>query len=177
MKVLIPLITLLLHGALAAENPAFVQAKPRPTGADLAARTSHSQDLYRPNSYSTRPVEPSTNTNHDGTARRSSLRTRSAVLSFGNSWTMVPKRAVLHVPSHLKSRVNVEPQGTLIPWASFVARNRGWLRVQPVQMAHARGEAPLPEKSLEAIDKSSQVVIATFQNGPISVSSKSLAKK
>ena len=99
------------------------------------------------------------------------------MLSFGEFWTMVPKGAVLHIPSSLTSRVNVEPQGTLISWSNFMARNRGWLRAQPVEMAQARGESPVSEESLEAINNSSQVVIATFQNGPISVSSKSLSKR
>lgn len=177
MKMLFPLIALLLLGSLAAETPTFVVAKPRPTRTDLAARASHAQDLYRPNSYSTRSVKPVSSADREDPTRRSSLRTRSAVLSFGEFWTMVPKGAVLHIPSSLASRVNVEPQGTLISWSDFMARNRGWLRVHPVEMAQARGESPVSEESLEAINNSSQVVIATFQNGPISVSSKSLSKR
>mgnify|MGYP001826211340 CR=1 FL=1 len=98
-----------------------------------------------------------------------SLVGRSTVISFGGFWTFVPKGAVLHVPSSLESRVGAKPEGRLLTWADFFARNRGWITRRPVEISHARGEKQLPEDVVAHYRKGSQVVVATCHNGPISM--------
>ena len=51
-----------------------------------------------------------------GKAKSSSLQSRSTILSDGRYWTMVPKGAVLMVPSKLKSRVNTKSTGKFLAW-------------------------------------------------------------
>lgn len=100
---------------------------------------------------------------------QTSLVRRSTVIGFGDYWTLVPKGAVLHVPAKLRARVGVEPSGRLLSWAAFYERNRGWLRQQPVEVSHARGEESLDEAVVKSYTNFSQVVVATCHNGPISM--------
>lgn len=94
---------------------------------------------------------------------------RSTVISFNGHWTIVPKGAVLVVPNFYKGRVAVRPEGTLLPWNEFYARNLGWLHLQKVTMANARGEAPLSDEVLEAYQQTGRVVVAVLHQGPISM--------
>lgn len=98
-----------------------------------------------------------------------SLIDRSALLCSGRNWTIVPKRAVLHIPAQYQARVNGKRSGKLIPWKTFYEQNRGWIHVHSVSMQEARGERPIDSKKIEAYKGVSRVVISVCHGGPISV--------
>ena len=93
----------------------------------------------------------------------------STIICFRGGLTLVPKRAVLHIPDALKDRIGEQSGVKVMRWVDFYNANRGWIRTMEVTRDQAHGEAPLSEASLEAIKKSSSLVVATFNGGPISV--------
>ena len=101
--------------------------------------------------------------------RTESLLERSVILAYRGDWTLVPKAAVLHVPLNLKSRVGQPADGNLLSWTQFLAKNRIWLRDQPVTMGQARGDTPMTPEEIKKYKAIGQVVVATCHGGPISV--------
>ena len=94
---------------------------------------------------------------------------RSTILSFGGTWTIVPKGAVLHVPQAMRGRVDVAQEGTFVAWRDFYTRNRGWIHLQSVKMEQARGEKALAEEITAAYARIGRVVVAVCHGGPISI--------
>lgn len=93
----------------------------------------------------------------------------STILCYRGNLTLVPKQAVLHLPENLKDRSKEQSGVKIIAWSEFYQSNRGWIRTVEVTREQATGLAPLPETIVEAYQKSTSVVIATFKGGPISV--------
>lgn len=100
---------------------------------------------------------------------RGDIISRSTILSYGSTWTIVPKGAVLHVPSFLSARVDGEKSKRFVSWKNFYQSNRGWIHLQNVKMQQARGKEAMPEEVLEAYPKIGRVVVAVCHGGPISV--------
>jgi len=98
-----------------------------------------------------------------------SLIARSEILKRGSTATLVPKRAVLHVPSDLRGVLGLPENPNLVNWPDFLLQNRAWIRTVEVTRAQAEGMAPLSEEMLESFKECRQVVVATYQTGPISV--------
>ena len=94
---------------------------------------------------------------------------RSAILCSGDNWTLVPKEAVLVIPSAYQARVNGKRSGKLISWQQFFARNRGWIHTHSVSIAQARGEVAIPPEQVDTYKRLGRVVVAVCHNGPISV--------
>lgn len=94
---------------------------------------------------------------------------RSDVLCFQGRATLVPKRAVLHVPKSLAGRLGMQEGSQLGSWTEFLNLNRGWIRTVAVTRVQAEGNDPMPAAVLESFAKEQRVVIATYQEGPISV--------
>lgn len=101
--------------------------------------------------------------------KSASLIKRSAIISSGRNWTIVPRGAVLHVPDQYKSRVNGERKGKLVPWKTFYSQNIGWIHTHAVSMEQARGEKPMNPKQVETYRNLSRVVVSICHGGPISV--------
>lgn len=93
----------------------------------------------------------------------------SAIICYRGNLTLVPKRSVLHVPNALKNRLGEQANVKVLRWPDFYNANRGWIRTVEVTRDQAMGLAPMPESTVEALSKSSSVIIATFKSGPISV--------
>lgn len=93
----------------------------------------------------------------------------STILCYRGFLTLVPKRAVLHLPEELKDRFEVKPNIVVKPWAEFYALNRGWIRTVEVTRAQAMGEEPMSEDAVKAFTESKSAVVATYKGGPISV--------
>lgn len=93
----------------------------------------------------------------------------SDFLSFSGRATLVPKKAILHVPANMADRVKLQPGSQIQTWADFYAMNRAWVTTVEVSRVQAEGNQALPEATLERIAKSSTLVVATYQGGPISV--------
>ena len=94
---------------------------------------------------------------------------QSSILHDGTNWTLVPKGAVIFIPAALKGRVDVKPVGTLLSWADFLAKNRGWITTTDVSFDQAAGNQPMPAERAAFWAKQDKIVVAVHQNGPISV--------
>ena len=93
----------------------------------------------------------------------------STVLNHAGVMTLVPKRAVLHLPEALKSRVGIRDGSELLPWAKFLERNRSWIHAEPVSRERALGKMRFSPEETQALRSSGKVSIATYEGGPISV--------
>ena len=102
-------------------------------------------------------------------AKPQDFASRSDFMSFNGSATIVPKRAILHTPAAMSARIKLQPGSKIQTWADFYASNRGWITTVEVTRAQAEGKVPLAEDLIKRIEKSTSVVVATYQSGPISV--------
>ncbi|MCW1921635.1 hypothetical protein OKA05_03665 [Luteolibacter arcticus] len=102
-------------------------------------------------------------------AEPENLVSRSDFMSFSGYATIVPKRAILHIPAAMADRIKLLPGSRVQTWAEFYPSNRGWITTVEVSRAQAEGNQPLAEELVTRIQKSRNVVVATFQGGPISV--------
>lgn len=93
----------------------------------------------------------------------------SIILCYRGNLTLLPQRSVLHLPETLKARFGAVDGAAVVPWATFLQNNRGWIRTMEVTREQAMGEAPLPAETTAAFESSTSVIVATFQGGPISV--------
>ena len=101
--------------------------------------------------------------------RPKSLLDQSDIISFGNFATLVPKRAILQIPKNLAGRIQIKPGVTIQSWSDFFAANRGWITTVEVSRTQAEGNAPIAEETATRISKSSNLIVATYLGGPISV--------
>ena len=99
-----------------------------------------------------------------------SLIARSEILHARGFATLVPKRAVLHLPDGLKAYFGLPTGSTqVVPWSKFYVANRAWIDTVEVTRAQAEGRAPLSEELIKSFEKRRNVVVAVLQGGPISV--------
>jgi hypothetical protein len=94
---------------------------------------------------------------------------QSDVIAFNGIATLVPKRAILALPARYKERSQIEPGSKIVGWLDFYANNRGWITTVEVSRAQAEGNAEIAEEIRDRISKSSNLVVATYMGGPISV--------
>ena len=81
----------------------------------------------------------------------------------------MPKRALLGIPKNLADRLKFQPGSQIKSWADFYAQNRGWITTVEVSRIQAEGNKPMSEEFYKNIGKSTNLVVATYQGGPISV--------
>ncbi|WP_035611379.1 hypothetical protein [Haloferula sp. BvORR071] len=93
----------------------------------------------------------------------------SDFLSFNGRSTLVPKRAILHIPANLADRLKFTPGATLMTWGDFFAVNRAWITTVEVSRIQAEGNQALAEEVEKQVTKSTSLVVATYKTGPISV--------
>ena len=98
-----------------------------------------------------------------------SLISQSDILCFNGAVTLVPKRAVLQIPVNLADRLKYQPGAKLLSWGEFYALNRGWITTLEVSRIEAEGTSPLAAETKKQLVKSKNLMIATYQGGPISV--------
>jgi hypothetical protein len=65
--------------------------------------------------------------------------------------------------------MKLEPNAKIVSWADFFAANRGWISTVEVSRVQAEGNKPLAEESQKFMSTSRNLVVATYQGGPISV--------
>jgi len=97
------------------------------------------------------------------------LLSQSDILCFGGMATLVPKRAILQLPKAMTGRTQFAAGSTLLGWAEFYARNRGWITTVEVSQLQAEGSVPLPEELTKRLLDQPNLVVATYLGGPISV--------
>lgn len=93
----------------------------------------------------------------------------SDVLCFNGNAVLVPKRAILLVPKNVEGRLKYVNGAKLLSWSGFYALNRGWITTVEVSRKQAEGNELVPEETRKMMQKTGNLVIATFQAGPISV--------
>lgn len=93
----------------------------------------------------------------------------STILHDGKHWTLVPKDAVVFLPDSMKSRVNIRPVGTLLPWADFLKKNQNWVATNEVTFDQAAGTDEIPTEQTSKWSKQGKIVVAVHHDGPISV--------
>jgi len=93
----------------------------------------------------------------------------SDIFSYLGQATLVPKGAVLHFPKELESRGGFKEQSKFVQWTDFFAANRAWIRTVSVSREQAMGHAPMDEEVVKSFAKEKRLVVATFYEGPISV--------
>jgi hypothetical protein len=102
-------------------------------------------------------------------AEPESLVARSAILCFGGNLTFIPKRAVIHVPKEYAERLLESADARVLTWTEFFPLNRGWITTVEVTLAQAEGKEPLPTTTIDKIEKSGNLTIATMNGNPITV--------
>jgi len=101
--------------------------------------------------------------------RPPSLLGNSDFITFGKFSTLVPKRAILQIPKSLTERVNAASLTRIVGWAEFYAANRGWITTIEVSRSQAEGNVPLAEETHDQMKKNGNLIVATYQGGPISL--------
>jgi hypothetical protein len=94
---------------------------------------------------------------------------QSDVICFNGVATFVPKRAILAAPADFKDRLGMQPGARIVGWTEFLSLNRGWVSTVEVDRAQAEGNKMMAEEVTEKITKSTNLVVATYMGGPISV--------
>ncbi|MBK1880846.1 hypothetical protein JIN85_00385 [Luteolibacter pohnpeiensis] len=102
-------------------------------------------------------------------SRPKNLLDRSTILCFGGMATLVPKGAVLHIPASIADRIGMQDGAKIVTWREFQIANRGWIVTQEVTMAQAEGKEPLAANVANRLGKEINMVVATYQGGPISM--------
>lgn len=101
--------------------------------------------------------------------RPQSLISRADMVSFGGNATLIPKRAILQLPENFADRVGVKSNVKIRTWEDFYALNRAWITTIEVSRVQAEGNQPLADATKTQITKSGNLIVATYQGGPISV--------
>ena len=101
--------------------------------------------------------------------RPKSLLGESDIICFGRFAALVPKRAILQIPKDFGERLKMQPNVILQSWSDFYAANRGWITTVEVSRIQAEGNDPIAEEVKVQMSKSSNLIVATYLGGPISV--------
>jgi hypothetical protein len=111
---------------------------------------------------STKGEDPSLNQPKD-------LISQSDIICFGGVATLVPKRAILQIPENYTERLKITPDAKILGWADFFTANRGWITTVEISRVQAEGKEPIAEDTWKLLTKSGNLIVATFQGGPISM--------
>lgn len=155
----LPLLASIAAGA--AEPPKFRDAA---THEQLARAMRYSEKIDPMKKLEAAKGEDATKANQPA-----NLLEQSDIVCFNGLLTLVPKRAILASPTALKDRLKAQPGCRIVSFADFFAANRGWITTVEVSRAQAEGNKPIAEETLKQIEKSRNLVVATYLGGPISV--------
>ena len=97
------------------------------------------------------------------------LISQSDILSYDGTFTLVPKRAILAIPTELAKRTQLADATKLVGWKEFHANNRGWISTLEVTREQAEGNSPIDEEILNSFKESTTIIVATYHGGPISI--------
>lgn len=158
------LTTVLFSGALAA------QEAQKPVMRDAATHEQLEQKLRKMNSIDPmKKLETVEGEDPSKVNQPANLLESSDILCYNGMATLVPKRAILAVPKNLQDRLKMQPGARVVGWLEFLEANRGWINTVEVSRVQAEGNEALAEETTERIGKSTNLVVATFLKGPISV--------
>lgn len=92
------------------------------------------------------------------------------------NWTAIPKKSIIYMPERLKPALT-RKRGLMIPWESFLSKNRGLVQVQKVTMNQARGSEKLDAKVVEAYKSGGRIVVAVYNGNLVSVNENALVSE
>jgi len=101
--------------------------------------------------------------------KHTTLYKNSHIIVNRGQHTIIPKKSILVLPEHLKSRVADKPSGEFILWPDFKRSNQDWIWTLEVTLNQAKGITPLPEKKIKDLEKLNRVVVALYLGNPVSV--------
>lgn len=116
-----------------------------------------------------RKLKPATGDDPTLVNQPKDLISESDILCFNGMATLVPKQAVLNIPKNLADRLKFQPGAKIQGWLDFYAQNRGWITTVEISRIQAEGNKPLADEIADRVHKSSNLVVATYQGGPISM--------
>ena len=101
--------------------------------------------------------------------RPKDILSESDIVAFQGVATLVPKRAILQIPKNYQDRIAMQPGAKIVTWADFYAANRGWITTVEVSRTQAEGNLALADDTQKHLTECSNLVVATYMGGPISV--------
>lgn len=134
----------------------------KPPGHAELAKIQKNQEIER-HGEDREPIKPLVN------IRKRDLFAISTLFHHNGNWAMVPKGAVIHIPSRLSDKVVTKPRGKLLRWPVFLARYGGLFHTQEVSMLQAKGKEKINPKAIEAYKGTGKIVVATYHRQPITV--------
>jgi hypothetical protein len=156
--------------ALALSASAEVQPQAKPRFRDAATHEQLALKLRKAEQKDPmKNLEQATGEDPSKVNRPVNLLEQSDIVCFGGMATLVPKRAILSTPAKHKDCLKMQPGARIVGWAEFYAQNRGWITTVEVSRVQAEGNQDIPEETRERIGKSTNLIVATFMGGPISV--------
>ncbi|MEI6871715.1 MAG: hypothetical protein WCL08_05475 [Verrucomicrobiota bacterium] len=99
----------------------------------------------------------------------SSLSTASIFIFDGEYYTILAVGSVLSLPTRLQSRVVANPQGDVLLWPDFLARNAAWLGAREVTLEMSRGDTKAAAAVMRELAAETRLVVAVYQGCPITV--------
>ena len=99
------------------------------------------------------------------------LGSHSDIISFNGQTTLGSEDARCCTPGKFGGPAqNHQPGAQIVGLADFFALNRGWITTVEVSLRPSEGNEPAsPRDSRKRIGKSGNLIVATYQAGPISV--------
>jgi hypothetical protein len=101
--------------------------------------------------------------------RPKDILTESDIISYRGLATLVPKRAILQIPKKYEGQIKMEAGSKIVGWADFYTANRSWITTIEVSRVQAEGNEPVAEETQKVMAKSTNLIVATYKGGPISV--------
>lgn len=154
----------LLPASAQTPGPAKVRMREVVTHDEIVETARKAKEAAPPSTF-----KPATGADPSVANKLGDLISRSDIICFRGQATLVPKRAVLHVPKAMSDRVGMKEGSTIGSWTEFLNANRAWIRTVPVSRIQAEGNDPMPEDTIKSFEKEQRLVIAVYQEGPISV--------
>lgn len=114
-------------------------------------------------------MEPAKGEDPSVVNRPRDLLAASDIICYGGIATLVPKRAIIVQPENMADRLSMKSGAKLVPWLEFFSRNRGWITTVEVSRIQAEGNEAINEETRKRVTESGNLVVATYQGGPISV--------
>lgn len=101
------------------------------------------------------------------------LSKRFTVLSSGKTWTIVPRKSVIHVPKHMQKKISEkQPNSKFLSFKQFSRKHSGWLHTFPVSEDQSFGRKEIAESRWKTLTGLSKIVITTYNKNPVSLHDK-----
>ncbi len=84
-------------------------------------------------------------------------------------YTIIPIGSVLSLPGKLRARVVTKPEGVLLLWPDFLARNSDWLGTKEVSLAMSRGDVKAAAVVMHDLAADGRMFVAVYRGCPITI--------